>query len=178
MVARHADAEPPGPVWLRRLPHAVILIADQLECPIEGDQKITGIVDDVHAVLVGETGPVGHLLGADEVAPPDLRRIESEASRCDVEQTLHHERGLRPSGAAVCGAGRLVGDHVLGDVAVMGNPVGRAKVDDGVERGRVVLNGVGAEVRLELAVDGEDGAVATESHLHLVRLLAIVTGGH
>ena len=51
-------------------------------------------------------------------------------------------------------------------------------MDDGVERGRVVLNGVGAEVRLELAVDGEDGAVATESHLHLVRLLAIVTGGH
>ena len=52
---------------------------------------------------------VGHLLGRDQVAPPQLGAVELQLARHTVHHPLHCEGGLRIAGAADRGDRRLVG---------------------------------------------------------------------
>src|SRR5213596_322428 len=81
---------------LLQRPH--LLVTEELQELVEGRGEVAGIERDGNAVLIGKTGPVRHILRPQKIAAPDLRRVETQAPRRDVEDAVHHERSFgRPA---------------------------------------------------------------------------------
>ena len=53
--------------------------ADRIERLLQGAGVIAAVVDDRLAVAIGDADPIRHLVGADHVAPPHLRRLQAQA---------------------------------------------------------------------------------------------------
>jgi len=175
-VAGDAHAESSSRRPLTSLASPVSLIVDQLERALEGGREVAGIVGDRDAVLVREPRPVGHLVGADQVAPPEFGRIQAETAGPPVEKALHDEHRLRPARAPVGRVRSLVGDEASSLAPVVRDPVRSGKVDDRVEGKTVALGGIGAHVREEPVVHPDDDAVSREPQAGLVHLFPVLAG--
>src|SRR5438034_2899240 len=78
-----------GALLLQR-PH--LLVTEELQELVEGRGEVAGIERDGNTVLIGKTGPVRHILWPQKITAPDLRRVQTQPPRCDVEDAVHHER--------------------------------------------------------------------------------------
>ncbi len=122
---------------------------------------------------------VRHLAGVDEVAPPDVGRIEPELGRDAIDQPLADERALIPSGAAVGAGRRLVGEHAQRLALVVLHPVRPGQQRDRqLGDDHAVRADVGAEIGDEPVAQRDDRAVAAHADLDLVVLLPRVVGRH
>ena len=94
-VARDADADPTAlrPSLLAIDPELVP--TDQLLQLPQGGRIVAGVIDEGAAVLEDQAVVIGHLLGLDEVALPDLGPVKSEFGGDRVHDPLHHEAALR-----------------------------------------------------------------------------------
>ena len=137
--------------------------------PADLGEQLVEQPDIVAAVVVNflpqrfERARIGHFVGADRVAPPDLDAVDVKFLRDRVDQPFAHERRLVAAGRAIGRRRRLVGQAEMADGAV-----GRHAVGPGQDAGRHVhdARGVGAHIGaliVEIAVvDGEDHAVAVD----------------
>jgi hypothetical protein len=122
------------------------------------------------AAVVGGTGGgrVGEGVGRDEVAPPDLDRIETKLVGHQVDGPLAHGGRLGASRAAVGTGGGGVGeDDGRADLDV-GEPVGARSHALGDEGDEHTPGAVGPGVGHDPHPDPDDGAVATGADLELV----------
>ena len=134
---------------------------------------IAGVVDEA-----GEGG-VGELLLLDEVAPPQLDRVDAGDLGQAVHGPLDGVGGLGPTGAAV-----RVGRRHRGVHARAGERVGLGQVvDAGVEEGAQQRHArgdehlVAAHVRGEVHPDAGELAVSVGGQLDLLDLTAALHGG-
>ena len=158
----------------RLLPAAPVLVAEESQCAFEGRGKITRIVGDRDAVLVREARTVRHLVGAHQIAAPDVGRVEAEAPRTEVHEALHDEHRLRTPRRTVRRVRRLGGDDARSRVPVRRHAVRTGKMVHRVERQAVALEGIGADVRKECGVDADDAAIAGEADRGVVDLLPVL----
>src|SRR5881397_3425056 len=87
----------PGTEIARRLVRAGPLVVHATQQLVEERWVIAGVVDGARAEGLGAT-VVGHLVGADQIAPPDLRWIDAEARRAQVHEALAGEIALGAPG--------------------------------------------------------------------------------
>ena len=179
--ALHVRAEPeadgpvaPAPLRLLGPPAGVV---ERDEEPLEGLRIIGRVVGDRGAVAVGEPGGARHLVGADQVPPPQLGGVHADPARRAIQQPVEHEGGLGPAGAPIGGREGLVGEDVPADPAVVRHVVRPGQVVDGVQRDGLAEHRGGAVIAGERGVDGHDAAVALEPDPHVVDLVAIPRGG-
>src|SRR5262249_23023273 len=99
--------------------------ADRGERFLQGARVIAAVIDDGLAVPVRDADAIRHLFCADHVAPAHLRRLQPDRASHQVYGSLHRERRLGTSGAAIGGVRNLVGH-------------------DDPSRGRQILDLVGA----------------------------------
>ena len=114
-----ADAHAHGPAFrlggCAALPKLLVAHVPQrrFELPRQVAAVVDHVVERVLAVVVG------HLLGPDQVAPPQFRGIETEAAGGHVQQPLAHEVGLVAAGAPVGAHRGLVGEHAPGTAVIV-----------------------------------------------------------
>ena len=124
-----------------------------------------------------ERARIGHLGGADGVAPPHLDAVDVELMRDRIDQPLAHEGGLVAAGRAIGRGRRLVGEAEMADRAI-----GRHAIGPGQDARRHVHDArrVGAHIGaliVEIAVvDREDDAVVVDRGADAVQLLARMIG--
>ena len=178
-VDGQADAAPePRPRVQSLLLGAYRLVVEALQQLGEERGEIAGVVDGAHAERL-RPAVVGHLVGADQVAPADLGGIEAEPGGTAVQQPLADEVALGAAGRAQRAGRRLVGDDGPEIAGVARHAIGAG------QQGGAELGGhqrrrphVGTDVGADDGADGEDAAVAVEADLDLVGDLAGVVGGH
>src|SRR5438309_5705004 len=161
---------------LLQRPH--LLVTEELQELVEGRGEVAGIERDGNAVLIGETGPVRHILRPQKITAPDLRRVETQPPRCDVEDAVHHERRFGASGCAVRSAERLVADDIGADISIMLDPVRSAQMVDRVEGYPVLLHRVSAEVRPAAVIARDNPAVALEPDAAPMHFSTVMAGRH
>src|SRR5437773_8187487 len=98
-VTRQSNADSMDAALPLQRPH--LLVTEELQELVEGRGEVAGIERDWNAVLIGKTGPVRHILRPQKITAPDLRRVETQAPRRDVEDAVHDERRFGASGCAV-----------------------------------------------------------------------------
>ncbi len=149
-VGREAHADRPRAPGRLDLAAAPVRVAEVGEEPVEGADVVGRVVGDRRAVAVDEAGAVRHLVGADHVAPPELRGIEAERAGAAIHQALQHEVGLGPARAPVRGAEHRVGDHV-GRAHLDGrHPIRPGQVVDGVAGHHLAARDIGAVLAREV----------------------------
>ncbi len=124
-------------------------------------------------------GLVGKVFVPDEIAEPDLGRIDPEPARGSIHQALDHEHGGRPPDATVRPERRLAGRH-----AARPPPIGRYLVGPGQEADRLHrldgsgprIDRVGADVGGDLRAKPDDGAVRVQAELGVDDLVPGVRG--
>ena len=168
----------PGPRVARRLLRARALVVEAAQQLVEERGEVAGVVDGAGAERLG-AAVVRHLVGADQIAPPDLGGVEAEAGRAQVHQPLADEVALRAPGRAQRARRRLVGDD-RPEVAGVARHAIRAGEERGAELGGHERGGahVGADVRADQRAQPEDAPVRVEADLDLVLDLARVVGRH
>ena len=138
---------------------------------LEAARVVARVVGPAERRLVGQL--------PDQVAAPQLERVEAELARGDVDRALHEVGGLGAARPAVGAGGDLVGApaHHL--------HVGRADVVDaahehrgGVRRDRGGGHQVAAEVGPDAGTEGEHPALAVERQLHVRLHAASLVGRH
>ena len=156
-----------APVGARaRLRGAELVVAGQLEHALEAREVVARVVDRPRR------RPVGHLLGAHEVAARELGGIEAEAPRGDVHRALERAVELRAAEAAIEARRRAIGDD---DAAAHGEILdvvgaGQAAVH-AIERGRLGRADVRADLVDQVEPQAEQAAVGVERRLDLARAL-------
>src|SRR5207253_6829812 len=80
-VRREADSDRLSHRAARFLGGTPLVVAEPGEQAVERGWVIRGIVHDRRAVAVPESRRVGHLVGANEVVPPQRRGIDSAPAR-------------------------------------------------------------------------------------------------
>ena len=124
-------------------------------------------------------GGVGELLGLDEVAPPQLHRVEPDLGGQRVHGPLDGVGGLGPAGAAVGVGRRHVREHRRA-AEVVGR---RDVVDAGVEEGAEQRDARGDQLQVRTHVaqqpdpDGGQPAVLVGGQLDVLDLPAALDGG-
>src|SRR5262249_1360851 len=117
-----ADAETTTAVALTRLLLADVLVAGLGERLLERRAVVSAVVDRPLADG-GAARVVRHLVGLDEVAPPDVGGIEPKLARDQIDHALAHERALVPAGPAIRAGWRLVRHHARGFAFVVRNAI-------------------------------------------------------
>ena len=122
--------------------------------------------------------PIGHLVFGDQIAAPELDRVEAKLSRRDIEQALAKEIGLDAPRSAISSRRRLVGHRQRNVDADVGNAVGpREHLRNVARSGRPVGADVCALVAPGMAAQGKDRTVAVARDLQLAGGLAGMVGG-
>ena len=98
--------------------------ADLFDGAPQGFGIIAAVVNDGHAVAIGQPDLVGHLVGPDHVAQPNLRRLEIQRVGHQIDHALHRERDLGPARPAIGRVRRPVGNHQPGVGLVVRDVVG------------------------------------------------------
>src|SRR5215472_9731456 len=93
------------------------VVIGQRQRLVEHGGELTVVDRGAHRRLVGHPG------GLDEVASAQFDRIDAGHARCLVDHALEHEIRLRPSGAAVGGSWRRVGEDTARADVDAGNVV-------------------------------------------------------
>ena len=101
-----------------------------------------------------------HLRCGDEVAAPDIRRINAKIGGCDVDQALAEEIRLHASGTAVGSRGRLVRDMSVDRARKVRNPIRpRQKLPATRRRRAARAAGIGSDIDRDLATQADDDAL-------------------
>ena len=143
----------------RSLGGTPLVVAEAGEQAVERGRKIGGIVHDRHTVAVAEARRVGHLVGANEVAPPQRRGIDPAPPRGAIEKPVEHVGDLGSTGAPIRGGEGLVGDHVDRGSLEMRDAVRPGQVVDRIQGDHVADHGIRAAVAGELGLQCGDRAV-------------------
>src|SRR6185437_8836340 len=110
-IAADPEAEMPAALAGRFLAAAKLgEAADRRERLVEGSRIVAAVVNHRLAVAVEDAGRIGHLVGADHVAPAYLGRFELELPGDQIDEALHDKGGLGPASAAIGRVRDLVGD--------------------------------------------------------------------
>ena len=151
---------------------------DLLQRLLEHRAEIAGIELRRRLVVHQLADVEGHLLRGDEIAPPDVGRIDAEIARRHVDQSFAKEIGLDASRAAVGSRWRLVGDVSIDRAGEVRNTV-RPRQKLGTPRRRRAAGAarIGADVDRDLAAQPQDDAVAVAGDLEIAGRLARVVGG-
>ena len=173
-VDRQADADQTSLQATRTLCLAQLCVVQNLQGGLQRPGKIATVEADrpVHRL---QAGVKRHRFRRDQIATPDLGRIESQTLCGDVEQALARKRRLWLSSATVRGGGALVGDHRDRIDLQVGDAVGTRNRRGGERR---IDEAEGSDVRAHVGHDPiaqpENRAVTTQRQLQLVHLLARV----
>ena len=147
-----------------------------VEHPVEQGQVIAGVVLDFFAKR-HERPDLRQFGRGKGVAPPDLDRINPEPVGDRIDHPFADERRLEPSGRAIGGGGRLVGEPDVADRAI-GRHAVRSRNKSADHHGDA--DGVGAQIGAlvvpELVVDREDVSVAIHRGPDPVGLFARMVG--
>ncbi len=146
----HVDGEPdatpgPGDTVHARLLGPLPVVVEPPEQLVEERGEVAGVVHRRDAER-RRAAVVRHLVGADQVAPPDLGRIEREPGGCQVHQPLAREVALGAARRAQRAHRRLVGDDGP-EVAGVGGHAVRSGQERRAELGRHNSAGTSAAVR-------------------------------
>ena len=160
-VVAHADAAPEAAP--RRLRPALP------DAPPVGDRHRLVHDPGELARIIGLAGRRAerHRARVDQVAAPELGRVDADLARRGVHQTLHQIDRFRPAGAAIGVDGRGVGQHALDpvdqvlEVIDAGQDLDRRPGRDE----RAEHRGVGAEVGAGLDRHAEDPVIGIEREL-------------
>jgi hypothetical protein len=149
-----------------------VVVADQLERPVERGLVVAGVEDQARSAAVGE------LVGLDVVAAADLVGADAHGPGEGLHGPLDGEGGLGPAGAAV-GVGRGHG----GEHAGAGERVRRDVVDAVVEEGAEQRDAGGDQLQVrphvgeQLHPDRGDLAVGVGGQLDVLDLAPALDGG-
>ncbi len=141
-------------------PVTQLVVAREVERPVEAGLVVAGVVQ--------RTGrrPVRHRVGGHEVAPGELRGIETEPTRCDRHRALQPEVELRSPEPAVEAGGNGVREHDPVPGGHVPHGVGaRKRAVHPVERGRLRRSDVGADVLGRVVSEGDQLTVLHEARL-------------
>ena len=123
---------------------------------------------------------MGEVVGAEKVAPPDLRGVQPQFARGDVQQPLHgeHREHLSNPPVAPCWrlVGRVAGGVDLGDFVA----IGAEDIDhrgEGVQACPEGENGVRAGIAFRSRTHGSQVAVAVEGGAQRQRAFVRVHAG-
>src|SRR5881409_48825 len=168
---READPEVAPVVARAALEVAKALVVDHRQRPVERRLVLARVVDEARR------GAVRELLGADQVAPTDLGRVEAARARDGVHSPLEQVRRLRPPGAAIGGGGHRVGEDAGELVARGRNEIGPGEEPPGEDAGvRREDFEIGAEVRDGASAERQHGAVPGDRRFDVVDLAAPLRG--
>ena len=118
-----------------------------------------------------------HLLRGDEIAPPDICRIDAKIGGGDVDQPFAEEIRLDASGAAIGSRRRLVGDMRVHLARKVRNPVWPRQELRATRRRRATgAAGIGADVDRDLAAQPDDDTVPVARDLQLAGCFARMIG--
>ena len=145
-------------------------VVRELQRPVEREGVVPGVV------LQGDLGGIGEGVAGNEVAAPELRRVDAHLVRRPVDDALHHVGRLGAARATERVHRRGVGEHRL-DLAVDG-PGGVLALHQGpVEVGRHAARErgeVGAHVGQGRDPQAEEPPVRVEGQLHVALVVAPV----
>ena len=131
-----------------------------VERALEHGAEIAGI--ELCGRFVGDQTPdvERHLLRGDEVAAPDIRRINAKIGGRDIDQPLAEEIRLDASGPAIGSRRRLVGDMGVDLARKVRNPIRPRQELRATRRRRAArAAGIGADIDRDLAAQSNDDAV-------------------
>ena len=146
------------------------------EGPLQRVREVPPVVHEGVPVPVEEPDVVGHLVGSHQVPPAQLRGVEAELAREEVEHPIHDEHRFGPPGPSVRSMGRLAGHDRPHLERRVGDPVRPQHVADRVVRLHDPPGVVRALVEQEPVTEREDGPVPRRRQLGVVDLLARVRG--
>src|SRR5262249_55797130 len=173
-VARDAGPDVPPFGAGGALPLAKSAETDALERHLESRRVIAAVVARGAAVLKCESHVPRKFMRLDEVATPDLARLEAQLAGDPADDALHDEGAVPPPGAAV---GR---DHDLVRVAdleldvVVAEPVWPGKLRRSDQRNDDAVRRVRAGVVQKAVAQAKDAAGLVGRHLDLVQLAALL----
>ena len=175
-AVREPDADMAALRARRRLPLREVVPARRLQHLRLAGRIIAAVVLHGGAGARLERLGVGHLLGRDQVAPPQLGALQLQFARDAVHQTLHREGGLRIAGAAHRRHRGLVGG---GDRDL--HRQRRQQIGPAHHRGRVVgdvdvLERIGAELVNEPAAHAQELAAGVDRDVDRPVLVALLRG--
>src|SRR5437016_4994419 len=151
--------------------------ADFLERLLEHRAEIAGIKSC--GLLVGDqpSDVEWHLLRGNEIATPDLCRIDCKIGGGDVDQPLAEEIRLDAAGAAIGSRRRFVGDMGVDLAREVRDPI-RSWQELCASRGRRAAGaaGIRPDIDRHLAAQADDGAVAVTRDLQIAGSLARMIG--
>src|SRR5207302_1978251 len=115
----HRQPSTPQPPAAARLlaPRRETFPVGELDKPVNDARKIAAVVD------IAEVRAIREMLRPDEIAPPDLYRVEPHVARGFFHQPLHEIVRLRSASSAVGAGGHGVGQHCLDAIIDHGNIV-------------------------------------------------------
>ena len=137
---------------------------------------VAAVVASRRTVLKWQPHVPRELIWLDEIAPPDLVRLELELARNAIDESLHDEAGVRPTGAAVGADARRVGvdNRELGPV--VGHLVRTGQLGDGDDRYDHAVRRVGAGIVDEGAVHSQDVRLRVDGDPRGMELAALLVG--
>src|SRR5271165_119680 len=151
--------------------------ADGIERFLQSARVISAVVDDRLAVAIEDARAIGHLLGADHVAPAHLRRLQSQTPGHEVDNPLHREHRFRTPRTTVsrvrdlvgCGRARRDGEmlDLVGAGQMSGSVVGHTTTD------RVPRPAIDDEI----VAQRQDVSITVKADFDLVQLVARMRRG-
>ena len=125
--------------------------------------KATAVIHLCHRVLVG------HLFGANHVAPTKRNAVDTGLARRLVHQAFHDVNGLRPTGTPVGAHRRGVGEHCL-EIKINGLDVVDAGLHPGSNQqldGHAGAGGISADIGQGVHTQGQNTAISRQGQFSL-----------
>ena len=154
-----------------------MIIADQIQRLVEHRLVVAAVIFERLKVLIDDFVLVGERIRRNQIAAPDLRRIDFECVRGQIEKPFHHEHAVLPAGAAIGGHDRQIGEHGGKGAVIVRHHVGAEQGALAVDRDRQPIGIVRAGVVQEHILDTENAAVRGERDLGVMDLAALMRGG-
>jgi hypothetical protein len=146
------------------------VVVDHLHGFVERRLVRAAVVVERRAVLVDDLVLVGERVALDVVLAPDLQSVDPKLTRAGVEQSLHHEHAVLPTGAAHRRHDRLVRERNPELAVVVRHDVRPEQRTLAVDGNREPIRIVRARVVQKKVLDPEHGAVGRERNLGVVNL--------
>ena len=156
----------PTPFALARrlsLPSSKPIPVGKRQALVQHVLKAAAVIHLCHRVLVG------HLFGANHVAPTKRNAVDTSLARCLVHQALHDVDGLRPAGTPVRAHRRGVGEHRL-KIKINGLDVIHAGLHPGANQqldGHAGAGGISADIGQGVHPQGQNTAISRQGQFSL-----------
>ena len=160
-------------------------VTPRLEIVPSGDSKraalafdiVSAVIDHRPAVAGSELGAIGHLFRLYQVAAADFDAVEVELGRHPVEQSLHHERALRPPGTSCRRGGNEIGQTQRDIEAIVRQHVGTEQIGRRIIGQGDAIGRVSAMIVNQRAANAQQTAVRIGGSGNVPILVALLRGG-